>query len=351
MNSSPLIRIASIGLGWVTLNRHIPAIKRQPRLKLAGVIDRDAMRAAQIGHRLNVPHFASHDLGNIPWLDQIDAFAIGAAPFAHAELAVQALSLGKHVLVEKPFAMNRAEGGSMVAAAKANNRMLAVVHNFQFSRAMHRLARDLSSGHLGEIHRIAAVQLGNPKRRLPQWYANLPLGLFYDESPHFFYLLRDLASTPLALKHAHAIEDPDGGSTPCLVSLLYKTENDIPVTIECQFDSAISEWYVLVTGSQALGILDIFRDIYIRLPNDGAHGLARILRTSFCATMQHWAQHIPNGIAYLRGRLAYGNDEVFARFAAAIASGKPPIGLSGEDALAVLTMQHEACDALRANMI
>jgi scyllo-inositol 2-dehydrogenase (NADP+) len=98
----------------------------------------------------------------------------------------------------------------------------------------------------------------------------------------------------------------------------------------------------MVFGEKRLAIVDVFRDIYISLPNDGAHGTAKVLRTSVVATAQHWWQHVTSGIPHLTGRLAYGNDEVFARFGRAI-SGDPAAldPISGTRALGVLKLQHE----------
>ncbi len=352
ITASPPLRIACIGLGWVATHRHIPAILRQPQFRLIGVIDRNRERAQQCAARFNVKNFdTADDLKNVAWLSDVDALCIGTSPLAHAALTLEALRLGKHVLVEKPFAMDVKEGDAMVAAAAANKRVLGVVHNFQFSRATQKLEYDLAHNRLGPTRRLAAVQFGNPLRRLPHWYPELPLGLFYDESPHFFYLLRRLAGSDLKLRHGHATGAHDKTSTPSLLNLLYKTDGDIPVTIDCQFDSAVSEWFVVVTGTKAVGILDIFRDIYIRLPNDGAHNILQILRTSFYAFSQHWSQHIPNGLAYLRGRLDYGNDEVFNRFATAIHTGLPLEGIGVANALEVLKYQHEAIEKIRHNLL
>jgi len=349
---SEVIRVAVVGLGWVALHRHIPAFRRNPAFRLVGVVDRHSGRAVQVAAKLGLSRFAeADDLSRVAWLDEVDAVSIAAPPFAHAALAQTALSRGKHVLVEKPFAMTVAEGEAMVAAAKAQERVLAVVHNFQFSRGASTLRRDLATGRLGPLRRVAAVQLGNPRRRLPRWFKTLPLGSFYDESPHFFYLLRWLVGGDLSLQHAYgAALREDGDDMPALLSLLYKNTAGLPVTIDCQFDSAVSEWHVMVTGERALGVLDVFRDIYLRLPNDQAHGLSYALRTSAWAFVQHAWQHVPNGIAYLRGRLDYGNDSVVARFARAIGGDAGALqGVSAEDALAVLRLQHEAVLAVREN--
>ncbi len=344
------IRVAAVGLGWVTLARHIPALRHCADIRLMGVIGRQPGKAAETARRYGLTHHAdTYDLERIAWLKDIDALTIGATPIHHAALTQKALAMGKHVLVEKPFAMTVAEGEAMVASAKTNNRVLAAVHNFQFCRAVGKLSQDIQNGELGRIARITATHVRNPRRRAKEWIDGLPLGFFYDESPHFFYLLRRLAGGELKLQHAHGVASQDSsGKTPSQVSLLYRGAANVPVTIDCRYDSALSEWHVMVTGEKATGIADLYRDIYIRLPNDGEHGALNALRTSACAIAQHLYQHIPNGFAQICGKLDYGNFEVANRFARAINGDSQALtGMSGDDALAVLRLQHEAIEALR----
>lgn len=345
-DSSHKLAVAVVGLGWVATARHIPALQRHAGCRLVGVIDRDQAKAAAIAAKLDLPHHAGGDLRRVPWLEAVDAVTIGAPPQRHHDLVCAALGLGKSVLTEKPFAMTVAEGEAMQAAAKTAGRILAVVHNFQFARAMRKLLADIDTGRLGKINWIAARQLGNPRRRLPVWYPELPLGLFYDESPHFYYLLRRLAGD-LTLQDAVARGRSAGNNTPDEIRLLYSGRDKLPVSIDCQFNSPLSEWVIMVGGEAALGIVDIFRDFYLRLPQDGAHGLPQIVGTSLSATLQHWVQYVPNGIDFLRGRLDYGNDTVMARFAEACRTGKAPEAISAADALAVLRQQHDAIAGVR----
>ena len=91
-----------------------------------------------------------------------------------------------------------------------------------------------------------------------------------------------------------------------------------------------------------MGIVDIFRYIYVALPQDGRHGTGNVLRTSTVATFQHWIQHVTSGIPHLTGGLTYGNDELFNRFARAVAGESGAIDMIGpEAAQAVLALQHE----------
>jgi scyllo-inositol 2-dehydrogenase (NADP+) len=264
------------------------------------------------------------DLSNVPWVDEIDAVVVATTPSTHYQHIQTALRRGKHVLTEKPFAMTVEEGRHLVALANETGRVLAIVHNFQFARSTRRLIRDIDRGALGAVRGLVARQYGNPGRRLPKWYDELPLGLFYDESPHLLYLLRRLSPGPLRMLACDVFPGASGKATPALMQVQYESgegASRIPVTLSLHFESPISEWHVTVLGDQALGDVDVFRDIYLRLPNDGEHTTRSVLRTSCAATWGHWSQHVTRGPLHLAGRLLYGNDEVFARFHAAATGG------------------------------
>jgi predicted dehydrogenase len=233
-----------------------------------------------------------------------------------------------------------------VRLARERGRTLAIVHNFQFARSTRRLLADLQARRYGEVRFIHAQQLGNPARRLPAWYEELPLGLYYDESPHMFYLLRALAPAPLVFQGAQVHPSTLGKRTPAWISAHYFAgDARIPVKLDMAFEAPLSEWHVCVGGERCLGDIDVFRDIYVRIPNDGEHTGWPVLRTSIAATWGHWSQHFVSGPRHLAGTLLYGNDEVFRRFAAAVRSGEDPAGIGADDALAVLRMQHEVLDA------
>jgi len=340
---SSSLRVAAIGLGWVTLHRHLPALLKTPGIEVAGVMDRHPGRAASVASRFGIArHHDGDSLASIPWLDEVDAFSIGTGPAAHAALIREGLELDRHVITEKPFVMRPADGEEIVALARSRRRTLAIVHNFQFSRSMRALLSDLRGGVLGRIRFISATQLGNPARRLPTWHEDLPLGLFYDESPHLFYLLRALAGTPLRFLRAEIHPSTLGKQTPAWISAHYTTgDRGAPVKLNMAFEAPLSEWHVTVAGERFLADVDVFRDIYIRVPNDGAHTAWPVLRTSLSATWSHWWQHLLSGPGHLAGTLSYGNAEVFRRFADAARAGVEPPDIGPDDALAVLRMQHE----------
>jgi len=345
MDSAPgpsgKLRVALVGAGWVATHRHLPSLRANPRVEIVGLVDHNESRGAEVARKFGIARSASSvDLGALPWLAEVDAVVIGTPPQTHHAVASRALSLGKHVLTEKPFALTVAEGEDLSERADAAGRMLAVVHNFQFSRAFVRLLSDVAAGRLGEPAAIEAHQFSNPNRRLPIWYGDLPGGLFFDESPHLLYLLRRLAGGELAVEAAHAVKNRAGGRTPDLLSAFFRTGSGVSARMTLNFVAPVSEWFVSVAGSKAMGIVDIFRNVYVRLPNDGAHVTATALRTSALATLRHWAGSARPGIEFLLGRAMYGNREVMRRFAEACGSGVAPEGISKADGLDVLRLQY-----------
>jgi predicted dehydrogenase len=346
------VKAASIGLGWVTTHRHLPTMAADKRYEIVGVVDRHPGKAAEIAGKIKCARYSqAEDLGEVPWIGEVDAVVVGTAPHAHYKTIKAALEMGKHVLTEKPFTMTVPEGEELVALAGKNGLKLGIVHNFQFANSTKALVKDIEAGKYGRIRGIHAVQLSNPRRRLPSWYETLPLGLFYDESPHFFYLLSKLAPNGLEFLAGDIYPSSGGLNTPAAVNVKYAARDPqgrrIPVTVNMNFEAPLSEWHIMVYGEELLGDIDVFRDIYISLPNDGLHVTSTVLRTSVMATFQHWMQSFPRGLGHLTGALRYGNETVFGLFAEAVLSGEELDMIGAHDALGVLKMQHEVISKCR----
>jgi predicted dehydrogenase len=346
--ASQKVKVAVVGCGWVAQNRHLPVMCGSGRYDVVGIVDRRDGRARDIAQKRRLRRYAeANSLRDVPWLDEVDAVTVATAPTAHYRLIKEALALGKHVLTEKPFVMNVPEGEELARIAENTDRRLAIVHNFQFARSTKRLLEDIAKGVLGEIRSIDAIQLGNPQRRLPEWYEELPLGLFYDESPHLIYLTRAVAG-PLRLERAASVKSRIGLRTPARVEAWFEGKAGYPIHLGCNFESPISEWHLMVFGEKRLGIVDVFRDIYLSLPNDGAHDTRSVVTTSLVATWQHWAQHVTSGARHMAGTLFYGNQEVFDRFSDAIAGNRAALApISAECALDALKLQHAIIDSCR----
>lgn len=341
------LRVAAVGAGWVTVHRHLPALARHSDVRLVGVVapDLPAGTVSDLRQKYGMTRFGA--TLDEPWLTtEVDAVVVGTPPDTHADIVCRALELGSHVLVEKPFALTVADADRMIDAAATAGRTLAVVHNLQYSRAASRARRMLESGALGELRGVFGVQSSNHRRRLPSWYPSLPLGLFTDEAPHLVYLLQSfLPGAEVASLHVGPPFDTEN-NTPDLVSMVLRGADGDPFgSLQMTFVGAVSEWLLVLAGSRGTAVVDFFRDVCLRLPDDGGHLTANVLRTQAAATAGHALGTVTAGVQRLRGRLDYGNDEVVRRFVAAVRHGADLGGIDaarGRDVVAVLQAAHEA---------
>jgi len=114
------------------------------------------------------------------------------------------------------------------------------------------------------------------------------------------------------------------------------SDGDVTGQIQMFFDTALSEWFLILMGSEETLIADIFRDILIRLPSDGAHTAKDILASSAHAVLGHALGTITSGIKHVTKTLDYGNDEVIRRFVQSIQTGQAPKDISAQDGLDVV---------------
>jgi predicted dehydrogenase len=327
------LRVAVVGLGWVGTHRHLPWLRRTRGVCVVGVVDHSTGRVERALARFgSVEGAVAEGPEGVPWLSDVDAVTIATPPATHHPLARAYLKAGKDVLLEKPMALTVDDSRDLVEVAENAGRMLAVVHNFQFARSVVRLRRMLAEGRLGEVRAVWGAQLSNPQRRLPEWYESLPLGLFFDESPHFFYLARSVVGTEPELELAHLVPSRTGGHTPASITLVMKA-GDVPVQISMNFEAPVSEWHLTVL---------------VFVPNDREHLARHILTTTVSAAGTHLAGVAGSGLRLALGRLAYGNDVVMQRFAEACRTRIPPQGISARDGLEVVRLQRDVLDRVHA---
>lgn len=347
------IDICLFGGGNITNLRHIPALKKQKNVRISGLIGKNEAHVHQTAATLKLAnHYCLSDeaplsdqLRQLDWFGQSQAVVLGTPPQTHYALARACLEAGKHVLVEKPMAMNPPEAEELVQLAAEREVILCVMHNFQFSRGMSKLTRLLEKGELGQIVSFQQSQLTSRNRRLPVWYQDLPQGLFFDEAAHFFYLLQRFGGE-IQIRHCfshHASDATD--RTPQLMSV-EMLAGDIPTHLFINFNSPVCEWLFTIVGEKKLAVYDFFRDILILLPNDNQHMAGDILRTSLTATLHHWQGFIGSGLRLVSGNLHYGVDVVVAKFLQSISSGKADPAIEGLRGLETVTAMSEVADNL-----
>jgi predicted dehydrogenase len=140
-----MIRWLVIGIGDIARRRVIPAILAEPRSRLQALVTRDPEKAAaypgaEVFTNLDVA------LQTTP----IDAVYVASPVFLHAPQAIACLHAGKHVLCEKPTALNLSAAQSMVAAARAHQRLFAVAYYRRLYPKLIRARQLIAEGAIGQ---------------------------------------------------------------------------------------------------------------------------------------------------------------------------------------------------------
>ena len=140
------IRWGLIGAGWIATKAIAPAMHAIPNAIVQAVASRDPKRSQSL-NPITI-HNSYEALLSDPL---VDAVYISLPNHMHCEWTVKALNAGKHVLCEKPFAMNVSEVEAMVKAAQDNNRILVEAVSSMWHPRMIRLVEHVRNGSIGEL--------------------------------------------------------------------------------------------------------------------------------------------------------------------------------------------------------
>jgi scyllo-inositol 2-dehydrogenase (NADP+) len=142
-----VIQVGLIGYGLAGKAFHAPLIGAEPRMRLAAVA---TSRAGELATDWPMAR-AETDPGAILADPKIDLVVIATPNDTHAPLARAALEAGKAVVIDKPLAVDPAEGETLVALAEARGRMLSVFHNRRWDGDFLTTRPLIERGSLGQV--------------------------------------------------------------------------------------------------------------------------------------------------------------------------------------------------------
>jgi predicted dehydrogenase len=171
------LRLGFIGTGFSRLIQ-IPAFQMFPEIEVVSVASGSLENAKKTARDFNIPHFTA-DWRETIIRDDIDLISIVTPPYLHAEMTLAALEAGKHVLCEKPTAMNAAEALSMLEKAKEKNLLALIDHELRFLNGRRKAFDMIRNGELGTITHMK-VWFRNASRGLESvkwnWWADITKG-------------------------------------------------------------------------------------------------------------------------------------------------------------------------------
>lgn len=199
--------VALLGYGLAGSVFHAPLIAATPGLRLHTVASRDPHKVAQRHPHARVVADPAQAFAD----PAVDLVVIATPNDTHAPLAIAALAAGKHVVVDKPFALGSAEAEAMIAAADAAGRVLGVFHNRRWDADFLALRDLLQAGALGEVVELHS-HFDRFRPQVPDRWRDREgpgNGLWYDLGPHLVDQVLQLFGPPLAVS-ADLVRQRDG---------------------------------------------------------------------------------------------------------------------------------------------
>jgi predicted dehydrogenase len=152
---SERLRFGVLGCAAIAVQKVVPAIRRSERCEVVAIASRDADRAAATAAQLGIPraHGSYDDLLAAP---DVDAVYIPLPNHLHAAWALRAAAAGKHVLCEKPLALDTVEAARMVEGCRDAGVMLMEAFMYRLHPLWTRVHQLVAEGSIGELQAIQA---------------------------------------------------------------------------------------------------------------------------------------------------------------------------------------------------
>jgi predicted dehydrogenase len=171
-----VLRVALIGLGSYA-NRVAEAMKDSKRAVITGLVSGTPSKLVSWRTKYNVPESNCYNYETVDQIKNnadIDAVYIITPNALHKDMAIRMAKAGKHVIVEKPMALNAKEAEEMVVACKKAGVQLLVGYRMHFEPKTLEIIRMRNAGEFGQVkffQGLCGFRIGDPK----QWRLNKTL--------------------------------------------------------------------------------------------------------------------------------------------------------------------------------
>ena len=168
------LRIGIIGCGGIANGKHMPSLKAVDRADMVAFCDLVEERAVKAAKEYGTPDAKVYtDYKELLKDETIDVVHVCTPNRSHADITIDALHAGKHVMCEKPMAKTAADARRMVAAAKETGKKLTIGYQHRHKPASQYVKSCIERGDLGDIYYAKAFAIR--RRGTPNW------GVFLNE--------------------------------------------------------------------------------------------------------------------------------------------------------------------------
>jgi predicted dehydrogenase len=142
------IGVAIIGCGSIVLANHVPGLKLAPRARLVALCDSDPATLERASRETGVTA-TDADYAKTVARDEVDAVIVATPNFLHPPIVLAALAAGKHVMCEKPLALDFAAAKQMLDFADVASVRHMTAFTYRFVPAMRYMKHLIDSGAVG----------------------------------------------------------------------------------------------------------------------------------------------------------------------------------------------------------
>lgn len=299
MSERENVRIGVLGLGAIAQVVHLPILSQMKGIELVAVCDADHAKARAIAGRFGIPRVHLSD-EQVFRSDDLDAIVICTPSHLHESQARAALEAGKHVLVEKPLALDEESARRVVATADASDRTVMVAMNNRYRPDAAALKPFVSGGELGEVFLTRGAWLNRKVRVLrPTWRhrrATAGGGALMDLGVQTLDLalwLLDFPAVASIMCHTHAGESMEVEDTAAML-LRLKSGGAVSLTVGWSLVAERDRHYLRLLGTRGSGAMSplaVFKEVETGLldvtPNI-TPGRENLYTASYRQEMQHF---------------------------------------------------------------
>lgn len=166
----------------------LDVINETPNATISALSTRNPDKATEILKKFDIKNCYSnwHDLVKDK---EIEAVIIATPPYLHFEMAKKALTSGKHVLIEKPIALNVIDAKKLIKIAENKKLRLVVDHELRYNFILNNIKKAFETDLLGNLTNITFTNFASDEN-LPRdhwfWDKKKSGGIFIEHACHFF---------------------------------------------------------------------------------------------------------------------------------------------------------------------
>ena len=168
-----MLNVGIIGAGTISRN-HIAAYKKNRNVKIVAIADINEQAAKALAEEHGIDYYCTdyHDILNDK---NIDAVSIATPTFLHKQMVIEAIQSDKHILCEKPPALNAQETQECIDAHKGSDKCFMYGLVCRFRNEMQYLKQYIESGKMGKVI-CANVTRTSRMSTAPGWFGKKALG-------------------------------------------------------------------------------------------------------------------------------------------------------------------------------